>query len=99
MTTLDTGSRKRFEQFRAKPQFDVWRISQQQAFKIFDAGWQAGREELTREIGLEAINFCLSCLHVGWTADEILAAWPPKYVSDGKGGYKRRVGALTGEKP
>jgi hypothetical protein len=46
-------SRTKFEQFRAKPQFDVWRISQQQAFKIFDAGWQAGREELMRWIPID----------------------------------------------
>lgn len=34
-------------------------------------------------IGIEAINFCLSCLRAGCTADEILAAWPPKYRKSG----------------
>jgi hypothetical protein len=53
MENSQDTSRQKFEQFRAKPQFDVWRISQQQAFKIFDAGWQArGRllEEENRDL-------------------------------------------------
>jgi hypothetical protein len=89
--------RAKFEQFRAKPQFDVWRISQQQAFKIFDAGWQAGREELLLALRKiedgDSDHFCDCehdtpdcCTNVGYFCPHCIAG-------------RVRVGALLGEKP
>jgi hypothetical protein len=79
-------SRTKFEQFRAKPQFDVWRISQQQAFKIFDAGWQAGREELTRQIADKLQALACEEGYIDIPVDTLLQELA-------------RLNALIGEKP